>query len=151
MIKPPEPENAAETTETIPTKRRTPNLDRIDAQHDDQAAHLIEHGHWNPMNSIQGYPFLQDHFELGMWPVSLLSALHPNGLLLLWIQDAAIVGTELVTFIWIVDLLDRARQRRGLSPEAYWLLALAALALILLQIREAVDLGRPFEIGRAHV
>jgi hypothetical protein len=80
-----------------------------------QAWHQIAHGHLNPTLTsnpavAHGAPYWRSHFELIMWPLSLLAWLHRNdGLTLLVIQDLAIVAAE-VTAIWWMLAVARTRQ-----------------------------------------
>ncbi|OLZ10232.1 DUF2079 domain-containing protein [Sulfobacillus thermosulfidooxidans] len=70
-----------------------------------QAVWLIAHGHLNPYASMDGFPFIDNHFELIMWPISLLFWIWPHGSLLLYIQDTALVGAEWIAWYWIKDLV----------------------------------------------
>ena len=88
---------------------------------------LIAHGHLNPFDSVDGFPFIKSHFELIMWPLSLLYWVHHSGVTLLWVQDVALVGAEVVAFQWARDAL-RRHQGRGLPIAA----ALSALVVVLL-------------------
>ena len=70
--------------------------DRYDLTRDfaiyQQSWWLIAHGHLNPFDSVDGFPFIKSHFELIMWPLSLLYWVHHSGVTLLWVQDVALVG-----------------------------------------------------------
>lgn len=68
-----------------------------------QAWWLIAHGHLDPVNTIQApsAPFWQSHFELAMWPIALLGRIWPHAIQLLWLQDAALVGTEWIVVVWV--------------------------------------------------
>lgn len=72
-----------------------------------QAWALIAHGHLNPYSSIFGYPFWRSHFELGMWPLSVLYWLHHSPETLKWLQSVAIVGAEVVGFSWVLSVVRR--------------------------------------------
>jgi hypothetical protein len=95
-----------------------------------QAAHQIASGRLYPTGTIyRTAPFLTNHFELLLYPLSLLVLVDRGGLLLLVAQDLATVGAELVAFLWILDILgDRWRGARGARD------ALALGALIVLAI-----------------
>ncbi|MHB1535023.1 MAG: DUF2079 domain-containing protein [Acidimicrobiales bacterium] len=96
-----------------------------------QAWYQIAHGHLDPIltpNPVltHGVPYWRSHFELIMWPLSLLYWLNRNdGLTLLFVQDLAIVTTEAVAMWWMVVL---ARRRH--VPDV--LLAAAVLATAVL-------------------
>lgn len=75
-----------------------------------QAVYLIAHGHLNPYASMDRFPFVDNHFELIMWPIALLYWLWPHASLLLYVQDGALVGTEWIAWQWALSLM----QSRGL-------------------------------------
>ena len=66
-----------------------------------QAFSVIAHGNLDPFDTFQTYPFWQNHFELAMWPIGLLGSVWPHPIVLLWMQDVAVVATELVALLWI--------------------------------------------------
>jgi len=71
-----------------------------------QAWHLVAAGHLSPAGTIyRSAPFLTNHFELLIYPLSLFEFLDPGGFILLVLQDVATVATELVAFFWILDLV----------------------------------------------
>ncbi len=80
-----------------------------------QSWYAIGHGHLDPVDTVQipHFAFWQSHFELAMWPLSLLRFLWPQPVDLLWLQDVAIGAAELVTAAWIArvcaERLGRAR------------------------------------------
>ncbi|MGH9070520.1 MAG: hypothetical protein ACRDX8_04990 [Acidimicrobiales bacterium] len=47
-----------------------------------QAWFLIAHGDLNPMSSVMGFGYIQDHFQLVMWPLALLWYVYPHGVTL---------------------------------------------------------------------
>jgi hypothetical protein len=61
-----------------------------------QAWYLIAHGHLNPYDTVGNFAFWQNHGEFIMWPLALLYWVSPGGVGLLWLQDAGVVGAELV-------------------------------------------------------
>jgi len=65
-----------------------------------QAWWLIAHGHLDPFDTALGMPFWQNHLELIMWPLALVGVVFPHGPVLLYVQDAAFVGTEVVAWRW---------------------------------------------------
>jgi len=91
-----------------------------------QAVWLIAHGHLNPYSTIEQNFFYQSHFELIMWPMSVLYWLWPQPSLLLWVQDAATVGASLVGYLWALDVIGASRVA---ATRWSWVLAFAALAL----------------------
>jgi hypothetical protein len=92
-----------------------------------QAWYLIAHGDLNPYDTVGNFAFWQNHAEFIMWPLALLYWVFPNGILLLGVQDIAVVGAELVAFAWICELAQRYRPGR----DARWL---AGAGLVLLAV-----------------
>ena len=92
-----------------------------------QAWYLIAHGHLNPYDTVGNFVFWQNHAEFIMWPLALLYWVFPNGVLLLWVQDAGVVGAELVAFLWLCEIAQRYRP----GPDARWL---AGAGLVLLAV-----------------
>ena len=88
-----------------------------------QAFSVIAHGHLDPFDTFQTYPFWQNHFELAMWPIGLLGSVWPNPIVLLWLQDVAVVATELVALLWIGQV---CVERGGGRRQTVALLALVA-------------------------
>ena len=71
-----------------------------------QAWHLVAAGHLSPAGTIyRSAPFLTNHFELLIYPLSLFEFLDPGGFILLVLQDVATVAVELVAFFWILELV----------------------------------------------
>ena len=83
-----------------------------------QAFSVIAHGNLRPFDTFQTYPFWQNHFELAMWPIGLLGSVWPHPIVLLWMQDIAVVATELVALLWIghicIERVGGLRQRVAL-------------------------------------
>ena len=92
-----------------------------------QAWYLIAHGNLDPYNSVQRYPFWQNHSEFLLWPLALFYWVWPHDVVLLWLQDVCVVGAELVAFTWLCDLAQRYRPGR----DAAWL---AGAGLVLLAV-----------------
>jgi hypothetical protein len=94
-----------------------------------QAWFLIVHGHFSPYDSIFGMPFLKSHFELLLWPLSLIYWLYPHGVTLLWLQDLAMVGAEIVALLWALDAMDR-HPDLGLPPRVVASAGMVALLVL---------------------
>jgi uncharacterized membrane protein len=79
----------------------------VDFAHNAQAWYLIGHGNLNPVDTVRITPtaFWRDHFDLVLWPLGLLRRISPGPVVLLWVQDLAIVAAELVTLFWVVEIL----------------------------------------------
>lgn len=92
-----------------------------------QAWYLIAHGHLNPYDTVGNFAFWQNHGEFIMWPLALLYWVSPGGVGLLWVQDAGVVGAELVAFVWGCELARKYAPER----DAVWL---AAAGLVLLVV-----------------
>ena len=86
---------------------------------------MIAHGHLDPYDTVSRFWFWQNHGEFIMWPLAILYWPLRTGVALLWIQDAGVIGAELVAFLWICDLAKRYRHGR----DARWL-TLAGLVLL---------------------
>jgi Predicted membrane protein (DUF2079) len=78
-----------------------------------QAWFAIAHGHLDPWSSIFGVPFWRNNAEFLLWPLSLLYYVYPHSVDLLWVQDVAVVATELVVFTWICEVIERRRFGRS--------------------------------------
>jgi hypothetical protein len=86
---------------------------------------LIAHGNLDPYSTISYLPFWQNDAEFMPWVLAPLYWIWPHDVLLLWVQDASVVGAEMVAFTWICELARRRCQGR----DAAWL---AGLGLVLL-------------------
>lgn len=91
-----------------------------DFAHNAEAWYQISHGNLLPLDTVR-YPstrFLRDHFDLVMWPLSLLHVLSGSPFWLLVVQDVAVAAAELITLRWIWfllgDRLDRHRTTAAL-------------------------------------
>jgi uncharacterized membrane protein len=98
----------------------------VDFAHNAQAWYLIGHGNLSPIDTVRitATPFWRDHFDLIIWPLSLLRWISPQPVVLLWLQDVAIVAAEAVTLLWAASILEeRLEKHRNLAG----ILALVAL------------------------
>jgi len=77
-----------------------------------QAFTLIGRGDLDPQNTLKQGSFLSSHFELIMWPISLLSWVTPGTIALVWIQALALGASGIVVALWASSLLEE----RGLRP-----------------------------------
>jgi Predicted membrane protein (DUF2079) len=91
----------------------------------EQAWTLIAHGHMDPFNTIKGTYFWQDHSEFFLWPLAVLYWIWPQGVVLLWLQDIAVVAAEAVAFLWLRQVAERLYPRG-----ATWLTATGLLLLV---------------------
>jgi hypothetical protein len=91
-----------------------------DFAHNAQAWYLIAHGNLTPLDTIRipSTPFLRDHLDLVMWPLSLLHVVSGSPFWLLVVQDVAVAAAELITLGWVWSLitsrLDRHQTVAGL-------------------------------------
>jgi len=92
-----------------------------------QAWYLIAHGDLNPFSTALDFPFWRNNGEFLMWPLALVGVPFGNGIVLLWIQDAAIVGAEAVALFWVCDVVRRPTWNRRFPP---WLAVGTALVLL---------------------
>lgn len=85
----------------------------VDFAHNAQAWYLIGHGNLSPIDTVRitATPFWKDHFDLVVWPLSLLRWIYPQPVVLLWVQDVAIVAAELVTLFWVASICTEKLQR----------------------------------------
>ncbi len=93
-----------------------------------QAASQISHGHLDPYSTIFGYPFVKSHFELIVWPLSLLLVVFRSPFVLLVVQDLSLVGTGLLAIFWVAELVER---RDLAKPTAGLILALTTVMVLL--------------------
>ena len=92
-----------------------------------QAWAAIAHGHLSPFATTQASPFWRNDFELAMWPLALFYWVYPHSVTLLWLQDLAVVGAELVALAWAREVLTKSEK---VLHEAAWVLGLVAALLI---------------------
>jgi hypothetical protein len=73
-----------------------------------QSTWLILHGDLNPYSSVSGGGyFLQNHFALFLYPLTLVYAVYPSGLTLLLLQDLALALASLVAIRWVLEMVER--------------------------------------------
>ena len=94
-----------------------------------QAWTAIGSGHLDPFSTFIGAPFWQNDAEFILWPLGLLHPVYPHAIDLLVVQDLALVGTEAVAFVWVLEILWAHREAR--PPKAATALAWASLVVIL--------------------
>ena len=84
-----------------------------------QAWWLIGHGHLDPFSTTLGIRFVANDFELLMWPLALLGNLSSSPLLLLAVEDLAVVATNALTVSWALAVLERSglplRRRQAIA------------------------------------
>jgi hypothetical protein len=108
-----------------------------------QAWTLIAHGDLNPFDTVlrrgpgYGVPFVKADFELILWPLALVHLVFPQPVALLCVQDLAVAGCGLVTYLWILELLEAKQFRR--SP------AIAVASVVLLVT--VIDAGALATVG----
>lgn len=89
-----------------------------DFAHNAQAWFLIGHGNVSPTDTIRipVTPFWRDHFDLIIWVLSPLRWISEQPLILLWVQDAAVVATEAIALLWIAGIcVEDLPKRRNLA------------------------------------
>ena len=92
-----------------------------------QAWYLIAHGHLNPYDTVQGFPFWQSHSEFLVWPLAPLYWVWPHDVLLFYVMDVGVAGAEMVVFTWLCEIAQRSRP----GKDAAWL---AGVGLVLLVV-----------------
>ncbi len=81
-----------------------------------QAWYLIAHGQLNPPETaFRVQYFWQDHFSLIMWLLAPLYWIWPHAVTLLWIQDGACVGAEVMVWQIAQILWERAGYSKRLT------------------------------------
>jgi len=93
-----------------------------------QAWWAIGHGHLDPYSAGLGVPFWRNNAEFAMWPLSVLCAVYPHPVVLLWVQDVVVVASELVALGWILEIIGRRRDR--VSPRAARFVAVGAVVAL---------------------
>lgn len=91
-----------------------------------QAWAQMASGVLSPYSTIVNHAYWQSHFELLMWPLSLVGTVFPSGVTLLVVQDLAIVASEAVALLWALEVVRRGRTMRP------WHLLPVLTALLLL-------------------
>ncbi len=94
-----------------------------------QAWYLIAHGDLNPKLSMANMaPFYRNHLELLMWLLAPFYWIFPHGSFLLFVQDTATLGAEVIVWLWVRDFLCK---RDIIGPTRQWLLGLTLVLLLL--------------------
>jgi hypothetical protein len=94
-----------------------------------QAVYLISHGTLDPYSTVTNYPFVADHFALGMWLLAPLVGVWHSPLALKFAGDAFILAGDATALVWICRLL---ADRPSPNPRvAGVLLALGIVATVL--------------------
>ncbi len=88
-----------------------------------QAWSRIGTGHLDPYETLflwhaphYGYPFLQSHFELAVWPLAMLRAVGLPASALLVVQDVALVVATGAAVRLVLEVVDRHWPRQGDRP-----------------------------------
>lgn len=93
-----------------------------------QAWYQIAHGNLDPQATFINLSFWRDQSAFIMWLLAPIYYVYPHAIDLLWIQDLAAVGAELVAFLWVVEALERRPSSLKLRQ---WLVPSVALILML--------------------
>jgi hypothetical protein len=75
----------------------------------------IAHGQLDPYSAVLRVMFWRNDLELLMWPLALLYWVWPHAVALLWLQDLAVVGGELVVVGWVRENVSKDGES-GLEP-----------------------------------
>ena len=97
-----------------------------------QAWWLIAHGKMSAYVSVVEYPFWQSHGEFLMWPLGLLGLVSTSPVMLLVIQDVALVGAEWVSFSWLCDVVEEHSGQDPAAKHARLKVLIPSVGLILL-------------------
>jgi len=96
-----------------------------------QAWVAIAHGHLDPTSTLIGKPFWRNDAEFIVWPLSVLYDLYPHPIDLLWVQDLAVVLTEVVAFRWVLEVIRDGEEERHEAVTRF--LAVGALCVLLVE------------------
>lgn len=80
----------------------------IDFAEYSQAFSSIGTGHFDPQCTICGYPYLDSHFELGMWPLAFLYTIFRTTFVLLVVQAASLAVASGAAYFWIASIVRQA-------------------------------------------
>lgn len=69
-----------------------------------QAWWLIGHGHLDPFDTLNRFPFWANHGEFLLWPLSVLGDVWNSPAALIDLQAVGLVGAEAVAFGWLCDI-----------------------------------------------
>lgn len=102
-----------------------------------QAWWLIGHGSLDPWSSVIGIRFVANNAELFVWLLALAAPVARTTFALIVLQDLALVATDAVAFVWILDLTGCPTTRlratsRGSACEPRPGLAWTGLAVLVL-------------------
>lgn len=102
----------------------------IDFASVNQATTEIGRGNLNPYSTmlIPSSTFLDNHFAVILWPIAALMLVFRTPFLLLVLQDAFLVATGFITFLWASAFV---ASRRIPESFAYGILAIAGVLLLL--------------------
>ncbi len=70
-----------------------------------QAAYLISHGNMNPMSTVLNFPFIQNDFEIIMWPIGWILHFVHSGLFLPLLQDFSLSAASWAGLSWMNEIL----------------------------------------------
>lgn len=93
-----------------------------------QALSQIAAGNISPVSTLSDTSYISSHFELMMWPMSILHRLFGTSFVLLVLQAAGLAMTGWVTLSWVVATA------RTADTSTVWRRAVATTALVLLAI-----------------
>jgi uncharacterized membrane protein len=92
-----------------------------------QAWAQIAHGHLSPYSTLWHVPFWRNDLELFMWPLALAYWVYPHAVTLLWLQDLAVAGGEVVVLTWARDSLKVVRLSGVVGARIVGIIALLLL------------------------
>ena len=100
-----------------------------DFANESQAWWAIAHGHLDPYIGGFGVSYWKNNAEFAMYPLSLLAHIYSQPVVLLWVQETAVVLTEVVAFAWVRKAIERAPGRARV-PVGPWLALSAVVVLV---------------------
>src|ERR1700676_1724645 len=62
----------------------------------------------NPLDASVDHQILANNAVFIVWPLAVITRVYPHGVVLLWVQDLALVAAELVVVSWMFEVLARS-------------------------------------------
>jgi hypothetical protein len=106
-----------------------------------QAWYLIGNGDPSPFSTVLGFPFWRNNGEFLMWLFALPAVVVDHPLVLLWMQDVALVAGCVVAFLWVRDILERQKATPSGAVNV-----LALMSVFLLTVNPWFLWGNAFDV-----
>ncbi|AUW94236.1 hypothetical protein BXT84_09990 [Sulfobacillus thermotolerans] len=90
----------------------------------------IWHGHLNPFSTVLGFPLWGNGGQSLFWFIALLTRIYPHGISILILQDIAVETTEIVTLLFVIDLISAAKTNEISDKNRIMLLLLTGILIV---------------------